>query len=280
MSTVAECWVDIVDKNIQCVYVSGWQSTILLPEMDNANDQLSTAETSEHHFGTKYKRTLDSDEEDDEVDAEKYNVLDNEEIEGMEKATVDFDGDIKITPFNMDEELETGHFDKEGTYIFEKQQDIHDNWLDNIDWTKVKGDENKDSDDDVEDKVGKKLANANELYRQVLELIQPMESIQKAIQRYGKTIKRTKKGQPKWKKARNETKEEDKDDQQEKENKDKMMKLISIADQLLSETGDMEIYEKKYEEIQFNLKKSEPVSDMFGDDFDDEKNQGASTSRQ
>lgn len=217
--------------------------------MENPEDQLS-----EHHFGTKYKRTLDSDEEDDEVDAEKYNVLDNEEIEGMEKATVDFDGEIKITPFNMDEELETGHFDKEGTYIFKKEQGIRDNWLDNIDWSKVKKDENQDSNNEGKDDDVKKV-DTKELYKQVLELVQPSESIQKAIQRYGKKIKRTLKGQAKWKKARNETKADDQDDQLEKENKEKMMKLISLADQLLTETSDMEIYEKKYEDIQFHLKK-------------------------
>ena len=35
---------------------------------------------------------------------------------------MDFDGEIQITPFNMKEELEEGHFDKQGMYIYDKTQ--------------------------------------------------------------------------------------------------------------------------------------------------------------
>ena len=40
---------------------------------------------------------------------------------GQEDETVNYDEGITITPFNMKSELEEGHFDKDGTYIFEKQ---------------------------------------------------------------------------------------------------------------------------------------------------------------
>lgn len=40
---------------------------------------------------------------------------------GQEEATIDYDEGIKITPFNMKEELQTGHFDKQGTFIFDKE---------------------------------------------------------------------------------------------------------------------------------------------------------------
>ena len=43
------------------------------------------------------------------------------EISGQEDDTIDYDEGIKITPFNMKDELEEGHFDKEGTYIFKKE---------------------------------------------------------------------------------------------------------------------------------------------------------------
>lgn len=35
---------------------------------------------------------------------------------------MDFDEGIKITPFNMREEMEEGHFDKDGMYIFNKEK--------------------------------------------------------------------------------------------------------------------------------------------------------------
>lgn len=58
---------------------------------------------------------------------------------GQEKATVEYDEDIKITPFNMKEELEEdGYFDGAGNFIFKKSVGIcfrlvchsgHSHWL-------------------------------------------------------------------------------------------------------------------------------------------------------
>jgi CD2 antigen cytoplasmic tail-binding protein 2 len=63
------------------------------------------------------------------------------QVEGQEEATEEYDGNIKITPFNMKEEEEEGHFDAMGSYVFDKtKEDIHDAWLDNIDWSRVKKD--------------------------------------------------------------------------------------------------------------------------------------------
>lgn len=47
------------------------------------------------------------------------------------------DGDVQITPFNMKEEMEEGHFDSEGMYHWNKENTVKDNWLENIDWIKV-----------------------------------------------------------------------------------------------------------------------------------------------
>lgn len=49
-------------------------------------------------------------------------------------ATIDCDEGVPITPFNLKEEMEEGHFDAEGNYFIKKDADIRDNWLDNIDW--------------------------------------------------------------------------------------------------------------------------------------------------
>lgn len=53
---------------------------------------------------------------------------------GQEGATIDFDEGVSITPFNLDEEMQEGHFDSEGNYFIKKEEQIRDNWLDNIDW--------------------------------------------------------------------------------------------------------------------------------------------------
>lgn len=56
---------------------------------------------------------------------------------GQEVATIDCDEGVPITPFNLDEEMQEGHFDSEGNYFIKKDQEIRDNWLDNIDWVIV-----------------------------------------------------------------------------------------------------------------------------------------------
>ena len=67
---------------------------------------------------------MDSDEEDNEEEEKKYDVMTEEDFEGAEEGTVDFDDGEKITPFNMKDEMEEGHFDKQGNYFFNKDADI------------------------------------------------------------------------------------------------------------------------------------------------------------
>ncbi|CAL8310842.1 unnamed protein product [Arctogadus glacialis] len=88
----------------------------------------------------KGKHSLDSDEEDDEEETKtsKYDMLASDDVEGQEGATIDCDEGIPITPFNLDEEMQEGHFDAEGNYYVKKDEEIRDNWLDNIDWVRIK----------------------------------------------------------------------------------------------------------------------------------------------
>lgn len=70
----------------------------------------------------KYKNTLESDEEDDEVEAEKRNRLKVLNLKHREKKTIIMDGGIEVTPFNMRDEMEDGHFDRTGNFIFDKPE--------------------------------------------------------------------------------------------------------------------------------------------------------------
>lgn len=218
----------------------------------------------------KFKHTLDSDEEDDDVIKEQSNILDLDEEEGFEKSSVEFDGNTKITPFNMEEELEDGHFDKEGTFIFKKNNEIRDNWLDNVDWNKVANNSTKiasSTDDSDSDLVPEANYDLNKSYSQLIELMNPGETVQKAIKRYGKK-KRKLSSKPST----------DCDD------KSKLLILIEVADKILLSTGDYDIYDKTYEDLELHLKKKDasesgtselklrkkdaPEKDMFSDDFD------------
>jgi len=52
---------------------------------------------------------------------------------------MEYEGATKIMAFNMKEDLEEGHFDTGGNFIFNKKENmIKDAWLDNIDWDNLK----------------------------------------------------------------------------------------------------------------------------------------------
>lgn len=223
-------------------------------------------EQSERCFNKKFKHTLDSDEEDDEVQAEQSNVLDPEYLEGEEEGRVKIVESVKITPFNMREELEEGHFDKEGSYVFHRNKDeVKDFWLENIDLFGIKELPKKDKDDNAEDEEEPEV-DVKKCYEEIAGLLKPGESVQKAIQRLGKSTKLTHKG-------KNVQGGAEIDMSVIEEAKTNLSKLISLADSILH-TGVMDIYEKTYEEINFHLKNSigdNKSLDMFGDDFEAKK---------
>lgn len=213
----------------------------------------------------KGKHSLDSDEEDD--DGDKYDVMKEDDIEGQEDKTIEYDDDIPITPFNMREEMEEGHFDSDGTYIFDRTKAaIRDNWIDNIDWVRIKESERikfqkqaeaaMDSDDEPPpvDKLS--------LFQEMLDILQPQETVAKAVRRLGKS-----KGKPlttaqRWKAKRQKTDGkggEDAADAKAEQDKALMLKLTEIADTLVQD-GMMEIYEATKEKISFLIKQEQEKS--------------------
>ncbi|KAG8236368.1 hypothetical protein J437_LFUL016817 [Ladona fulva] len=132
--------------------------------------------------------SLDSDEEDDGAER-NYDILPEDEIEGQEDSTADFDGNVRITPFNMKEEMEEGHFDTDGNYHWKKEAKlIRDNWLDNIDWVKVKqnlGGDEKIRDSDEEDSSSIPFDHIT-AYKKILEHMKPGETVAQSLRRLGK----------------------------------------------------------------------------------------------
>lgn len=63
--------------------------------------------------------------------------MNEDDIEGEEEGIAKMEGEVKLTPFNMKEEMEEGHFDADGHFQWDKNNDVKDNWLDNLDWVKV-----------------------------------------------------------------------------------------------------------------------------------------------
>lgn len=236
------------------------------------------------------KHTLDSDEEDSDEEDKKFNVLDENDIEGEEDGEADVVDDVKITPFNMKEELEEGHFDKEGHFHWDKSKQVTDNWLDNIDWIKIKkgtnykaskdnkglGDDSDSDDDDDEADQAAKNFDLIGTYEKIIKLMKPMETVKKTLQRLGASTARLSSIE-RWRRKKAGIVDE---------SSVLVTQLTELCNEILTQTGNMDIYEEKYEEISKKINKSKPTSssrggggagtsqtidddlDMYADDFD------------
>ncbi|KAF0308899.1 CD2 antigen cytoplasmic tail-binding protein 2 [Amphibalanus amphitrite] len=214
------------------------------------------------------KHTLDSDEE-DEVDHKKYNLMDPEEIEGEEEGTITKDGDIQITPFNMKEEMTEGHFDAEGNYYWKKEVEIRDAWLDNIDDTKQHFDPRAKagSDDDDDGSSDGELESVKDsdraaTYEQMLELMQPKETVARALRRLGGNKARHS-ASARWKQKRAAAASGSAEPDKAADDRQSMERLTGLADRLLSQ-GNMEVYQMTREAVNHQLEQlRKPVADRL-----------------
>lgn len=234
---------------------------------------------------------------------------------GQEGATIDFDEGVSITPFNLEEEMQEGHFDSEGNYFIKKEQQIRDNWLDNIDWVRIReqpfkkkkkglgakrtrraGDEDEaeeekqreeqqaDQEEEEEEEEAEPPEDPLASYTQhqlteaVIELLQPGETVATALRRLGGLGGR-KKGK---------LREEEKSTEETKRDTEKLDRLTALADRLVG-SGMFEIYQQTYEKLAYMLKsmtsKRPAVRgeeeedgdelDMFADKFDEKHGETA-----
>jgi len=246
------------------------------------------------------KNTIESDDEEaNEDQADKFERLGEEDIEGAEDSDVgdEFNDDETqqgnaplITPFNLKEEMEEGDFDKQGHYHFKKDNDIRDNWMDEIDWAKVKKNEknipsyaSRINEDEDEDKVD---FNEIKTLEEILKYLNSGETVQAAMRRLGKLSNsqrsRNWRREKKYDLEDDEMESETKVSDEEKRNKEKLDELSELVDQMAG-AGHYDIYTDSYEKIQFKIERKKPAKvvipdnvdaddalDMFGDDFDEQ----------
>ena len=222
------------------------------------------------------KHSIDSDEEED-IDKNKYEVLDDEEIEGQEDETIVKDGEVKITPFNLKEEQEEGDFSTDGAFVWKKTQEVNDAWLENIDWVKVKSvtsdEEKRQAVQDQKEDEAEAAYDQSETYKAILALMKPGETVARAIRRLSGANpgqqrvmqQRQRKIEQKLKKGQSLSPEEE----ATRLSRLDMTKLTGLADAVLSRSGNMEIYEETYEKISYLLQQTEDDAlDMFADELD------------
>lgn len=97
---------------------------------------------------------------------------------------------VPLTAFNMREEMEEGHFDKQGHFIWNNEKEIRDNWLDNINWQQIKNKdtaENEDTSHGLADDSDSDQEQFDEIetYKQLLSYMKPNEMVNKTLRRLG-----------------------------------------------------------------------------------------------
>ena len=236
-----------------------------------------------------------------------------------EPKTAEFDDEIKLTPFNMKEELEEGDLDTDGYYHFKsKKGEVHDAWLDNIDWANInemkrfKGEEQLlnaasksgliknydltgDGNEEEESSSDESFKGANnlneekeqlELLKSIIDLIKPGETILKAIKRLGKVSggasKANLSASQRWiKKKQVDTSDE------AVANAMLLEKLTSLANKFI-DMGYYDIYDDTYEKIKLKLNekaeednksKKDDEFDMFSNNVDETKLSKGGTSK-
>uniref|UniRef100_A0A1B6BWU0 GYF domain-containing protein n=1 Tax=Clastoptera arizonana TaxID=38151 RepID=A0A1B6BWU0_9HEMI len=238
---------------------------------DSEEDEfmLPDSTTSPSKSGNKCKNSLDSDEDDD-IEEIHY-VLDEDDIEGQEDLATGYDDNVEVTPFNMKEEMKEGYFDGNGMYHWNKEEDgvVVDNWVANLEGMKPYK-KPEVNDDRPESPYSLQPFNEIQVYERILPFLKPKETIAKALQRIGSKIISS---SERWKRKKaglipNE------DDEESKTN---VIKLTELADSILQQTGNMDIYQETFELISKKVNKAAVKSakatelDMYSDDFDEKE---------
>ncbi|XP_051243232.1 CD2 antigen cytoplasmic tail-binding protein 2 [Dicentrarchus labrax] len=254
----------------------------------------------------KGKHSLDSDEEDEgeETSTSKYDILASDDVEGQEGATIDCDEGVPITPFNLDEEMEEGHFDSEGNYFVKKEEQIRDNWLDNIDWVRIKeqpfkkkkkglgakrtrrvGDEDEaeeekrreeqradpenKEDDDEEEEEAEPAEDPLASYTQH-QLTEAVVELLLPGETVAAGLRRLG-GLGRRKKGK--LREESEPTEETKRDAEKLDRLTALADRLVG-SGMFEIYQQTYEKLAYLMKSmssKRPAVKRSGDDDEDDE---------
>ncbi|KAJ3053378.1 hypothetical protein HK097_004428 [Rhizophlyctis rosea] len=198
----------------------------------------------------------------------------SDEIEGQEFApTEDYDEDgMKITPFNVDEEMEEGAFDESGNYIRKKDEhQMHDNWLQGVSKTdieKAKAAHDRqiaraNAQQALSDKTD--TSDANQLWLNALKYLQSGETIFSAMQRWGGGKKAKAALANKWKKKKSaamDVDEAQEDPAVAAEKKNAVEQLTALSDKLMS-LGQFDFESLTYEQIVRNLRIANLLDDAW-----------------
>ncbi|KAJ3277137.1 hypothetical protein HDV01_000189 [Terramyces sp. JEL0728] len=179
----------------------------------------------------------------------KKTFLKSRDIEGQEWTMNE-----EMESFNMDQELQEGDFTEAGVYVKKKDElEIHDSWLKDVSKTDI---ERAQIAQEIRNQRESVMNNdtesdPNRLWRQIFPILQPRETINKAIKRLGLAFQKI----PKWKKKKPENNLSEEEKQQQKVLFDKLTALSSKLFEI-----DVNAYDKSYEEIVMVLKQHKLIN--------------------
>lgn len=226
---------------------------------DDEGTSTRSGPLTEDPIENEYEHFDEDEDADDEIATQLKKNEFEEIVRAQEPSTLQQYDDIKITPFNLEEELEEGNFDKAGNFIFSKKQkdtdeNPNDNWAETVDWDSVEQKERErkrtqmvDHNEAAMEEKMPQVRDKHACYREMLGLMLPNENVQQTIRRLGNSMP---KRQPKHKSKQPAFKS----NQQEanidiKETRRKLEQMIDLAHQIL-ESGDVDIYQKSFQDVE------------------------------
>ncbi|KAI8899890.1 hypothetical protein BC833DRAFT_583988 [Globomyces pollinis-pini] len=242
----------------------------VLDDVYESDDDVELNSDSDNDLPAERKKQDDDEDMFAEPEPKKptKKFLKSQEIEGQEW-TDPKEEDGEFEKFNMDQELAEGDFTENGEYIRKKDEEgIHDSWLKDVSKSDIqRAQQAYQLKQEQESQLDNKMDNFNvdEAWKAIVLLLQPKESILKAIKRYGASNVKI----PKWKKKKASVKAPELSDEQIEKDKQSLEQLTNLSSLLVS--FDANVYEKIFEDIVFDLKSKKiiPLDWVPGNPFTD-----------
>ncbi|KAI1302860.1 hypothetical protein EDD11_005464 [Mortierella claussenii] len=206
-----------------------------------------------------------------EIEGEELNLDD------LDEAEYDSDGNPKIEAFNMKEELEEGgEIDESGNFIRKLDPErFHDSWLEGVSRKEIQAAQQAHERklrqaQDAEKEEAAKAMSKTDIYVELVNVLRPSETVIMALQRLGGG----KKGGPKGSKGnkkkpwqKNKGMEEDPpegssfpESDEEAKRRELIEKLTDLSDRMMA-MGHFDIYEETYEQAVRALRRADIIPD-------------------
>ncbi|KAI8605642.1 hypothetical protein EDD21DRAFT_123208 [Dissophora ornata] len=249
-------------------------------EEEEEDDMFADPEEIERRRAEKKKKAAQRDKG-------KNKAFNKSDIEGedlnlddLDEAEYDSEGNPKIEAFNMKEELEEGgEIDEAGNFIRKIDPErFHDSWLEGVSRKDIQAarmahDRKVKQAEAEEQEAAANAMTKTDIYIELVNILQPSETVVEAIQRLGGGKRSGTKGpKPQRKKSwrKNKAMDEDGKDassvapesEEETRRRKAIEKLTDLCDRMMA-MGHFDIYEETYEQAVRTLRRADIIADNW-----------------